>query len=68
MKPPYVCLGCKQEINGRVVWLAEDYRKDGGQIDGPYPLHATCADAPWPLFELTEAEADRLEAEKQAKQ
>lgn len=50
-------MGCKAEIEGRVVWLAEDYRIDGGQIEGPYSLHPVCADQPWPLYEISAEEA-----------
>lgn len=61
---PHICLGCKKPITGRVVWLAEDYRSEGGEIDGPYALHPLCADKPWPLYEITEAEAEVLRREK----
>jgi hypothetical protein len=61
---PYLCLGCQKPIRGRVVWLAEDYRNEGGDIDGPYALHPRCADAPWPLYEVTDAEAETLRQTK----
>jgi hypothetical protein len=53
----HICYDCKQPILDRVVWLGEDYRDEGGQIEGPYAMHAGCADQPWPLYELTEEEA-----------
>ncbi len=52
-----ICYDCKREITDRVVWLAEDYRDEGGEIAGPYAFHEKCADQPWPLYELTDDEA-----------
>lgn len=54
-----ICYDCKKPINGRIVWLGEDYRGEGphGLIEGPYPMHEKCADQPWPFYELSDAEA-----------
>ena len=66
MSELFECMACKKPIRGRVVWLAEDYRNDGGCIDGPYTLHEDCARGPWPLYEVTAEEAAKLTAEKAA--
>jgi len=59
------CYYCKKEIVGHITWLAEDYRNEGGDIEGPHPFHVTCADGPWPLFEVSAEQADKLRKEKQ---
>ena len=51
------CYCCKRPIGDDVVWLAEDYRDEGGQIEGPYAMHARCAAHPWPLYEISPSEA-----------
>jgi hypothetical protein len=60
------CYDCKRPIVGRVVWLAEDYRQEGGEIEGPHAFHPACAEKPWPLYEVTPYRAAQLEAEKRA--
>ena len=54
------CYACKKEVMGRVVWLMEDYRSEGGQIEGPHSMHVHCANQPWPLYEVSEEEARRI--------
>ena len=51
-----ICFDCKLEITDRIVWLGEDLRPEG-VIVGPYPMHETCANQPWPFYELSDAEA-----------
>lgn len=58
------CLDCKGPIVGSVKWMAEDYRDDGGEIDGPYAFHPSCGKGPWPLWECSAAEAAVLFAVK----
>jgi len=52
-----ICMDCQQPIEGRVVWMGEDFRAAGHGIAGPYPMHPQCADQPWPLYELTAEQA-----------
>lgn len=58
MSEAHSCYDCKQAIIGDVTWLAEDYRDEGGSLEGPHPFHAKCAAQPWPLYELTTREAE----------
>ena len=64
MSQSEMCFSCGKHIYDGIVWLMEDYRREGGSLIGPLPFHEACADQPWPLYEVTAAEAEKLCLEK----
>lgn len=44
-----ICDDCKQPIVGLCVWLGE---RDNEGKAFELPFHPTCADQPWPLYEV----------------
>jgi hypothetical protein len=45
---PIICVACKLPIETVAVYLGETY--DG--VEKEWPFHESCADQPWPLYEI----------------
>lgn len=43
-----LCFDCRLPILDEIVWLGEIY--PDGELE--WPFHRTCADQPWPLYEV----------------